>query len=148
MAAYGLYKRYMKEELLPIYNSLSFGTKQEGEEDHVMTNLLREDVVKDMCDLGHTGCQNNVLEIFKAWMEVSDPDKNNEIPPSLRKATYCTAIKTGNEVEWDFLWLRYKKTSNVNEKRNILYALGCSQQVWILKVRTTEFTTLEALNTY
>lgn len=54
------------------------------------------------------------------------------IPIDLRSVVYCTAIRTGSEAEWNFLWTRYTK-SNVGTERNmILGSLGCSREIWLL----------------
>lgn len=50
------------------------------------------------------------------------------------KTIYCSAISAGGEKEWDFLWNMYLKSNNANEKSNILRALACSKEVWILQV--------------
>ena len=56
------------------------------------------------------------------------------IASNLRKTVYCTAIAAGSEKEWDFLWQQYLLSNNANEKSNILKALACSEEIWILQV--------------
>lgn len=45
---------------------------------------------------------------------------------------YCTAIKYGDQKEWDFAWERYQKTNVASEKEILLSAMGCSRETWIL----------------
>lgn len=45
---------------------------------------------------------------------------------------YCTAIRAGSQVEWEFAWQRYLNTNVGSEKDLLLQALGCSREVWIL----------------
>jgi aminopeptidase N len=66
----------------------------------------------------------------------SDQSDSN-IPANLRKTVYCTAIAAGDEKEWNFLWEQYLKSNNANEKSNILKALACSREIWILQVNLT-----------
>ena len=55
-------------------------------------------------------------------------------PPNLRETIYCSAIAAGGEKEWNFLLQQYGKSNNANEKSDILRALGCSKDLWILQV--------------
>ena len=68
--------------------------------------LLREDIVNWMCELGYDDCQKECADSFHVWMNTNNPDANNKIEPSLRKRVYCEAIKKGDEKEWMFLWNR------------------------------------------
>lgn len=54
------------------------------------------------------------------------------ISPNLRSIVYCTAIKYGDQTEWDFAWERYQKTTVSSEKEILLSAMGCSRETWIL----------------
>lgn len=45
---------------------------------------------------------------------------------------YCTAIKYGDQKEWDFAWERFQRTTVSSEKEILLSALGCSREAWIL----------------
>lgn len=50
----------------------------------------------------------------------------------LRSVVYCSAIRVGNEKEWNFLWKRYTK-SNVGTERNmILSSLACTREIWLI----------------
>ena len=50
----------------------------------------------------------------------------------MKEDIYCAAIKHGDEVEWDFAWERYQKIDVATEKKTILKALSCSEDIWIL----------------
>lgn len=54
------------------------------------------------------------------------------IPKDLRGVVYCTAVRGGDQIEWDFLWSRYLKSNVGSEKGTILNALGCSEEIWLL----------------
>lgn len=45
---------------------------------------------------------------------------------------YCTALKVGNEDDWNFAWERFKKSNVASEKDLLLEALGCTRDVSIL----------------
>lgn len=54
------------------------------------------------------------------------------VPLDLRSVIYCTAIRHGDENQWDFLWQRYLNSNVGTEKVLILGALACTREVWIL----------------
>lgn len=54
------------------------------------------------------------------------------ISPNIKCVVYCYAIYAGGQNEWDFLWRRYLNANVGTEKDLIMYALGCSREVWIL----------------
>ena len=60
-------------------------------------------------------------------------------PPNLRRTIYCSAIASGGEKDWNFLLKQYRKSNNANEKIDILNALGCSRDLWVLQVRALKF---------
>lgn len=54
------------------------------------------------------------------------------IPIDLRSIVYCVAIRQGGDVEWSFLWQRYKRTQVATVREQILSALSCTREVWLL----------------
>ncbi|CAH8821349.1 unnamed protein product [Trichobilharzia szidati] len=59
----------------------------------------------------------------------------HSIPPGLKSAVYCTAIRFGGQAEWKFLRNQYNvnETEDV-EKENILTGLSCSRDIWTMKL--------------
>lgn len=51
----------------------------------------------------------------------------------MRSTIYCTAVRSGGENEWRFLWERYTRSNVAAERSQILGALGCSREVWLLQ---------------
>jgi aminopeptidase N len=51
----------------------------------------------------------------------------------LKFLVYCTAIKHGEEEEWNFAWERYLNSTMSSEKELLLQALGCTKEYWLLK---------------
>jgi aminopeptidase N len=50
----------------------------------------------------------------------------------LRYTTYCTAIKYGGALEWDFAFQMVPKVTSSQHRDTLLSALGCSREPWIL----------------
>jgi aminopeptidase N len=130
-SAYGEFKSYMLKLLAPIYQKLGFQGKSD---DQHLDILLRKKIVSWACSMGHEDCVDKVTTTFKNWMFMTNPDaeEKNPIDVNLKGLTYCNAIAEGGEKEWDFAWKRYENSNVGSEKANILYALGCTEQVWLL----------------
>ncbi|KFB52686.1 AGAP013001-PA-like protein [Anopheles sinensis] len=126
---YGLFKKYSLELMEKIYAEVGF-------EDHPGNDLLvvykRISVLKALCHLGSKDCVNNCIRKYYDWMQQPNPDINNPISPNLKSTVYCTAIKYGDETEWDFAWERFQKATVASEKEILLSAMGCSRVPWIL----------------
>jgi len=129
--AYGEFKRYMLSLIKPIYNKLGFNTNPS--DTHLQT-LLRKIAVKWACSMGHKECIKFASNKFAAWMKISQPDRNdaNPIDLNLRYGTYCSAISSGGEEEFNFAWQRYKNSQVPTEKKMLLQALSCTKEVWLL----------------
>ncbi|XP_026836420.1 aminopeptidase Ey [Drosophila erecta] len=129
---FGLFKRYMKQLLTPIYEHLNgtndtFSSMQQNEV------LLKTLVVNVACQYHVSDCVPQAQSYFRRWRSEPDPDESNPVPPNLRSTVYCTAIREGTEEDWDFLWTRFRRSNVGSERQTILSTLGCSKEVWILQ---------------
>lgn len=61
-----------------------------------------------------------------------DRESFNPIDVNLRSQTYCYAIASGGEAEFNFAWERYRNSQVASEKQTILAALSCTKEVWLL----------------
>ena len=50
----------------------------------------------------------------------------------MKSTVYCQAVENGDEKEWDFGWERYQKSNVATEKRDLLGALSCTKEIWLL----------------
>ena len=90
---------------------------------------LRELIIGWMCTIGYDDCQRQSDDLFKAWMQSSNPDEDNPIDPGVRGTVYCTAIEDGDEKEWNFLWQRLKRTSKYKFALNFRTEIGIKSSV-------------------
>ncbi|XP_012268487.2 aminopeptidase N isoform X2 [Athalia rosae] len=97
-----------------------------------LTVYSRIGVLSWACSLGHEDCVRNAVTQFHNWRTTPSPEKNNPISPNLKSVVYCTAIRVGGQIEWDFAWQQYQLTNVGSEKDLLLHALGCSRETWIL----------------
>ena len=71
--------------------------------------------------------------------------EENSLPADIRYTIYCTAISSGKESDWNFLWNRFQNVlDSPSEKSDILSALTCTKEIWILQVSVE----LKALSVY
>ena len=54
------------------------------------------------------------------------------IPGDFRSFVYCTAIRNGDDKEWEFASIQYDKTENPREKENLQYGMSCTKQTWLI----------------
>ncbi|XP_071443290.1 aminopeptidase N-like [Hetaerina americana] len=127
---YGIFKKFMKKLLTPIYEEI-LGVSLA--DDDYLGLKQQQQIMAWACLFNVGDCVNQALTTFEMWKKEIDPDTNNPVRRNFRHVTYCTAIKHGNEEEWDFIWERYKKSNVGSEKAELLSALGCSRQEWLLR---------------
>ncbi|KAG5672285.1 hypothetical protein PVAND_002422 [Polypedilum vanderplanki] len=124
---YNLMKKYFRSRIENIYEQLGFEDRGD-----ILTMLSRHEILKAACHLGIPDCIANSIKEFHKWKMEANPDINNPISPNLKIVVYCTAIKHGDEEEWDFAWDRYLNTTMSSEKELLMQALGCTRQPWLL----------------
>jgi len=129
-AGWGDLRSYMLGALQPLYDRLGF---QERPGESFLDEKLRISMLEVMCRLGHKECSETSSYLLQDWMSLPNPDTENPIPASHRSTVLCTAIERGDITHWDFLWQRYLVSNNANEKNNILGALACTSEVWLLE---------------
>ncbi|KAK7063250.1 hypothetical protein SK128_000615 [Halocaridina rubra] len=124
---YGLLKNYLLSLIVPLYDSVGF---DDNVHDPHLTKYKRVIAVKWACKLGYAPCVNSSAALFEQWMQSS----NNEsiFSPNVQRTVLCTGISIGGEKEWNAAWSRYTQSNVGSEKSDILSALGCTKEVWIL----------------
>ncbi|CRK96557.1 CLUMA_CG010037, isoform A [Clunio marinus] len=127
MPDYDKMKKYLTSRIENIYNRLQF--EDTGD---VLTMLNRYQILKAACHLGMKDCVTNAIIKFHTWVHEANPDINNPISPNFKFVVYCTAIKHGDNEEWDFAWNRLLNATAPSEKEILIQALGCSREHWIL----------------
>ena len=54
------------------------------------------------------------------------------IDPDLKSLVYCTSVREGGEIEWEFIYQLYKTATVQAEKSRLLSAMACTKKVWII----------------
>jgi len=129
-SGFGALETYLIGALQPLYERLGF---EELPDDSFLDEKLRIVMFGLLCRLDHKECNEFSLYLLNEWMSLPDPDITNPIPTSLQTTVLCSGVGNGDVSHWDFLWQRYMNSNNANEKVNIMNALACSKEIWILE---------------
>ncbi|CAH8290905.1 unnamed protein product [Heterobilharzia americana] len=128
---YGAFQAYLRILVDEPLKLIDWTTMRE-DTDH-MKHMLRLTLTRLACQAEHYSCVKMVKEYYQKWM--NNPEENL-IPPSLRPAIYCTAIRIGGQKEWEFLKSKLLVVDiKEEEKSSILQALSCSRDMWIMRLR-------------
>ena len=58
---------------------------------------------------------------------------SNNVPKNQRSTAYCTALRHGDDTDWNFLWEQYGASNVAVERETILSALGCTANTTLLQ---------------
>ncbi|XP_069101890.1 uncharacterized protein [Argopecten irradians] len=122
---YGQFKKFMHKIIEKPYMKLGIDNSNSTH----MESKARSIIVSTACGNEVTDCQQEASQRFQDWM---DRPHLNMIDPDVKRSVLCGGISEGGADEWDFLYKQYKQSNVANERLMMLYALGCSQQPWIL----------------
>uniref|UniRef100_A0A182K329 Aminopeptidase n=1 Tax=Anopheles christyi TaxID=43041 RepID=A0A182K329_9DIPT len=130
---YSIFKSYVQYILEPIYEQLDiFNTSRAPTErlDGIKQITL---IASWACRFEVGDCVNRSVELFRRWMNESNPDVHNPIPVNLRPVVYCNAIRMGNQTQWNFLWMRYLQSNVGAEKIMIIGSLACTREIVLVE---------------
>lgn len=128
--AYGNFKRMVLGLLEKVYNNLQF-------EDRLLDSHLdllnRAKILSWACRLDHEYCVWNAKNKYRVWMQQEHGEQDTVfISPNQKEVVYCTAIKHGRVDDWNFAWNKYQSSNVGSDKEDLLEALGCSREPWLL----------------
>ncbi|XP_074862608.1 aminopeptidase N isoform X2 [Carettochelys insculpta] len=128
---YGPMQKYIQQQVLPLFQYFteftSNWTKIQG---NLMEQYGEISALSTACSYGLQECSQLATAFFNAWKQNSS---NNPIPPNLRSSIYCSAVRSGGEADWDFVWRMFKEATVVAEADKLRSALACSTEPWILR---------------
>lgn len=123
---YGKFKKIMQKFICKAFSKIGLNSTSL---DHFQS-YMRTEVSSTACSYDLPDCVYEAQRQFTDWM--NHPNKNR-ISPDVRYIVYCTAIRTGGELEWDFAYSQYKQASVVTEKDILLQSLACTEVPWIIQ---------------
>ncbi|XP_070619155.1 aminopeptidase N [Erythrolamprus reginae] len=128
---YGPMQKYIQKQVTPLFDYFKDVTLNWTQiPDGLMNQYNQMLAIRTACSNGVPECNELASNWFKAWR--ANPSKNT-IPPNLRSAIYCSAISTGDEAAWNFVWEQFRQAQVISEADRLRSALTCSQSPWILQ---------------
>ncbi|XP_045513404.1 aminopeptidase N-like isoform X2 [Pieris brassicae] len=130
---YGAYQKFMRRLIRRTYEkSGGLASKKILNGDDLNSVKMQVRTSSTACRAKVPGCEENAIQLFEQWMNTKNPDENNPIPLDLRSIVYCVAIERGSVRHWRFALERRRRTNVAAAKDQLLRALSCSRDIWIL----------------
>ncbi|TRY66450.1 hypothetical protein DNTS_012502 [Danionella cerebrum] len=89
---------------------------------------LQREVIMLACSFGNKHCHHQAVSLISDWIS----SNKNRIPPNVRDIVYCTGVSLMDEDVWEFIWMKFHSTTAVSEKKILLEALTCSDNIFLL----------------
>ncbi|XP_059161761.1 uncharacterized protein LOC131944899 [Physella acuta] len=122
---FGLFQKFMQEKINSSFRVVGFDNTGSSHTDILARSLI----INIACGYGIQSCADFAKDQFKQWM--ANPT-TNPVDPNFRSTVYCSAISSGGWDEWSFGLKMYTESDLASEKVNLLSALSCTKQPWIL----------------
>ncbi|GJQ83174.1 hypothetical protein Trydic_g18201 [Trypoxylus dichotomus] len=118
-----------KEFVLKLLNAAmtSVGC-DEKESDRHTTKLNRIGLLTWTGRYGNQACREIGLQRLREW----ESDEVRLILPNMQTPLTCSALRIGEQKDWDFVFQRYVAESESLVRARLLDALGCSENVEVL----------------
>ncbi|XP_051019163.1 aminopeptidase Q [Acomys russatus] len=129
-AFYQLLKKYLLRRLNPIWNTYSAIIRENmaALQDNYLALLSMEKLYESACWLGLEDCLQLSRELFRKWM--ANPE--DTILYQIEKVVLCNGIALGSYEEWEFLLNFYINKTETEEDFDLVFAMACSKDPWIL----------------
>uniref|UniRef100_A0A8C6Y343 Aminopeptidase n=1 Tax=Naja naja TaxID=35670 RepID=A0A8C6Y343_NAJNA len=128
---YGPMQKYIRKQVTPLFDHFGNVTHNWTKiPDDLMNQYNQILAIRTACFYDVPECNELASSWFEAWKANHTV---NRIPPNLRSAIYCSAIRTGGQEAWDFLWMMFLQPQVISEADRLRSALTCSQVPWLLQ---------------
>ncbi|OXB77582.1 UNVERIFIED_CONTAM: hypothetical protein H355_002891 [Colinus virginianus] len=128
---FGAMTKYIQKQVTPLFEYYKNITNNWSTVPSSLMDQYNEvNAISTACSYGIAECQQLASALFQQWKQNVS---NNPITPNLRSAIYCSAVATGGEDAWDFMWERFLEAPVVAEADKLRAALACSTEPWILQ---------------
>lgn len=119
--------RYILSQTNKAYNLLGF---VETTSDSSLEIYNRAKILAWSCKYGNDDCISKAKTYFNN-MKISIAA--NPVPVNIRSVVYCTAMREGNDADFDFLFKKYQAETVATEETLILNSLGCVKNQNLVK---------------
>jgi len=95
-----------------------------------LDRLIRNELFTFACQRNVEDCLKQSSIWFADWMSNDENLKN--IRTEIRRNVLCSAIKVGGKKEFDFAFDQLEKRNDSVLRRDLIFGLGCSKELWVL----------------
>ncbi|XP_075971878.1 membrane alanyl aminopeptidase-like [Anticarsia gemmatalis] len=85
------------------------------------TTMARQSILQFACTLGHVRCIQDSWDRFVDWR-----DNSNPVNSRVRRNVYMTAMREGDQNDFQFLLNRYRESNFANDQLEMLRGMGAS----------------------
>ncbi|TNM91518.1 hypothetical protein fugu_019898 [Takifugu bimaculatus] len=130
---YSLFSDYVLKQVAARYHQMGWPTSVPGNEGNMLqasyqTEELQRELIMLACSFGNKQCHRQAVAYISDWIS----SNKNRIPPNIRDIVYCTGVSLMDEDVWEFIWMKFHSSNAVSEKKILLEALTCSDNVFLL----------------
>uniref|UniRef100_A0A8C1PHQ6 Aminopeptidase n=1 Tax=Cyprinus carpio TaxID=7962 RepID=A0A8C1PHQ6_CYPCA len=128
---HSLFSDYVLRQVEPKYLKLGWpATSPDGSFMQVayQTEELQREVMMLACSFGNKHCHRQAVSLISDWIS----SNKNRIPPNVRDIVYCTGVSLMDEDVWEFIWMKFHSSTAISEKKVLLEALTCSDNIFLL----------------
>ncbi|KTF87904.1 hypothetical protein cypCar_00046157, partial [Cyprinus carpio] len=122
---------YVLRQVEPKYHKLGWpATSPQGSfmQAAYQTEELQREVMMLACSFGNKHCHRQAVSLISDWIS----SNKNRIPPNVRDIVYCTGVSLMDEDVWEFIWMKFHSSTAISEKKVLLEALTCSDNIFLL----------------
>ncbi|XP_051974425.1 thyrotropin-releasing hormone-degrading ectoenzyme-like [Xyrauchen texanus] len=128
---HNLFSDYVLKQVAPKYHKMGWpSTSSDGSFKQVayQTEELQKEVIMLACSFGNKHCHRQAVSLISDWIS----SNKNRIPPNMRDIVYCTGVSLMDEDVWEFIWMKFHSSTVISEKKVLLEALTCSDNIFLL----------------
>ncbi|XP_065130822.1 thyrotropin-releasing hormone-degrading ectoenzyme-like [Paramisgurnus dabryanus] len=128
---HSLFSDYVLKQVSPKYHKMGWPTSSsEGSfiQAAYQAEELQREVIMLACSFGNKHCHRQAVSLISDWIS----SNKNRIPPNVRDIVYCTGVSLMDEDVWEFIWMKFHSSTAVSEKKILLEALTCSDNIFLL----------------
>ncbi|XP_057180621.1 thyrotropin-releasing hormone-degrading ectoenzyme-like isoform X2 [Triplophysa rosa] len=128
---HSLFSDYVLKQVAPKYHKMGWPTtSSDGSfaQAAYQSQELQREVIMLACSFGNKHCHRQAVSLISDWIS----SNKNRIPPNVRDIVYCTGVSLMDEDVWEFIWMKFHSSTAVSEKKILLEALTCSDNIYLL----------------
>ncbi|CAF3718849.1 unnamed protein product [Rotaria sp. Silwood1] len=125
---YEKWRSYLNDLLRPIY--IYFNWQDPSMSDKWIDIVYRNVIQSTACRYDLENCTDYARQLFQEWF--NNP-LNNTIETNYRELIYCTNVRLGNRMIFQFLFDHYQITNDSQERSRLQSALTCIQDIQLIR---------------